>query len=72
VPKPSAGHGLSDSTHSVAERVKLGPVLRELLPFAFDDVRAAVLRTPRAARGLFVASILYLIALCALLLADRI
>jgi protoheme IX farnesyltransferase len=34
-------------------------------------VRAAVVRTPRAARWLFVASILYLAALCTLLLADR-
>jgi protoheme IX farnesyltransferase len=42
------------------------------LGFTAVAVRAAVLRTPRAARWLFVASILYLIALCALLLADRI
>ena len=39
--------------------------------FTAVAVRAAVLRTPRAARWLFVASILYLVALCALLLADR-
>jgi protoheme IX farnesyltransferase len=42
------------------------------LGFTAVAVRAAVLRTPRAARWLFVASILYLIALCALLLADRV
>jgi protoheme IX farnesyltransferase len=41
------------------------------LGFTAVAVRAAVLRTPRAARWLFVASILYLTALCALLLADR-
>jgi heme o synthase len=41
------------------------------LGFTAVAVRAAVLRTSRAARWLFVASILYLIALCALLLADR-
>jgi protoheme IX farnesyltransferase len=41
------------------------------LGFTAVAVRAAVLRTPRAARWLFVASILYLAALCALLLADR-
>ena len=40
--------------------------------FTAVALRAAVLRTPRAARGLFVASILYLVALCALLLADRV
>ncbi|HVC65812.1 MAG TPA: heme o synthase, partial [Candidatus Dormibacteraeota bacterium] len=39
--------------------------------FTAVAVRAAVLRTPRAARWLFVASILYLVSLCALLLADR-
>jgi heme O synthase-like polyprenyltransferase len=40
--------------------------------FTAVALRAAVLRTPRAARGLFIASILYLVALCALLLADRV
>ena len=34
VPKPSAGHGLSAATQSVAECVKLGLELRELQPFA--------------------------------------
>src|SRR4051812_1498463 len=42
VPKPSAGHGLSEATQSVAECVKLGPVLLELPAFALDHVRRRV------------------------------
>jgi heme O synthase-like polyprenyltransferase len=34
-------------------------------------LRAAVARTPAAARALFLASIVYLPVLCALLLLDR-
>jgi hypothetical protein len=36
VPKPSAGHGLSAASQSVAECVKLGLVLRELQAFGLD------------------------------------
>jgi heme O synthase-like polyprenyltransferase len=35
-------------------------------------VWSAIRRTAAAARGLFLASILYLLALCSLLLIDRI
>src|SRR5581483_6888316 len=42
VPKPPAGHGLSAATQSVAERVKLGPVLRELPTLALDHVGRGV------------------------------
>ena len=38
-PKPSVGHGLSDATQSVADRVKLAPVALELLALGLDDVR---------------------------------
>src|SRR5258706_816016 len=38
IPKPSAGHGLSAATQSVAESVKLGLVLRELQAFGLDHV----------------------------------
>jgi protoheme IX farnesyltransferase len=55
----------------IAGRVYLFGALALGLGFTAVAVRAAVLRTPRAARWLFVASILYLTALCALLLADR-
>lgn len=41
------------------------------LAFSAVAVWAAALRTPRAARALFLASLVYLPALCALLLADR-
>jgi heme O synthase-like polyprenyltransferase len=35
-------------------------------------LRAAVLRTQAAARGLFLASVLYLTGICALLLLNRV
>ena len=41
-PKPSAGHGLSDATQSVAERIELAPVALELLALGLDDVAARV------------------------------
>src|SRR5437899_4587805 len=41
-PKPSAGHGLSDSIHSTAECVKLSLVLGELRTFAVDHARRGV------------------------------
>jgi protoheme IX farnesyltransferase len=56
----------------IAGRAYLAGAVLLGLGFTAVAVRAAVLRTPRAARWLFVASILYLIALCALLLADRV
>src|SRR5205823_5731281 len=37
-PKPSFGHGLSDSTSSTAEGIELPPVARELLAFGLHDV----------------------------------
>src|SRR3954470_13734568 len=46
VPKPSAGHGLSAATHSVAEGVKLGLVLLELQAFAVDHVGRRVRDEP--------------------------
>src|SRR5947208_16863651 len=44
VPKPSAGHGLSAASQSVADCVELTPVSLELLALGVDDVR-------RRARG---------------------
>src|SRR3954449_5410680 len=46
VPKPSAGHGLSAATQSVAECVKLGLVLLELQAFAVDHVGCRVRDEP--------------------------
>ena len=37
-PKPSAGHGLSEATQSVADRVKLAPVPLELLALGLHHV----------------------------------
>lgn len=62
---------LAPTAAGIAGRAYLFGALALGLGFTAVAVRAAVLRTPRAARWLFVASILYLIALCALLLADR-
>jgi heme o synthase len=62
---------LAPTAAGIAGRAYLAGALALGLAFIAVAVRAAVLRTPRAARWLFVASILYLIALCALLLADR-
>src|SRR5438874_9056277 len=42
-PKPSFGHGLSDSTSSTAESIELPPVARELLAFGLHDVGRRVL-----------------------------
>ncbi|PYQ12882.1 MAG: protoheme IX farnesyltransferase [Acidobacteria bacterium] len=55
----------------IAGRTYLAGALALGLGFTAVAVRAAVLRTPQAARWLFVASILYLVALCTLLLADH-
>jgi heme O synthase-like polyprenyltransferase len=55
----------------IAGRTYLVGALALGLGFIAAAVRAAVLRTPAAARWLFVASILYLTGICALLLADR-
>jgi len=63
---------LAPTAAGIAGRAYLFGAVALGLGFTAVAVRAAVLRTPRAARWLFVASILYLIALCALLLADRI
>jgi heme O synthase-like polyprenyltransferase len=42
------------------------------IAFTAVAVWSAIRRTAAAARGLFLASILYLLALCTLLLVDRI
>lgn len=63
---------LAPTAAGLAGRAYLSGAIALGLGFTAVAVRAAVLRTPRAARWLFVASILYLIALCALLLADRV
>jgi len=63
---------LTPTAAGIAGRAYFAGALVLGLGFTAVAVRAAVLRTPRAARRLFVASILYLVALCALLLADRV
>jgi protoheme IX farnesyltransferase len=55
----------------IAGRAYLWGALVLGLGFTAAALRAAVLRTPQAARGLFLASILYLSGLCALLLVGR-
>ncbi len=62
---------LAPTAAGIAGRAYFAGALALGLAFTAVAVRAAVLRTPRAARWLFVASILYLVALCALLLVDR-
>jgi len=62
---------LAPTAAGIAGRAYLFGAVALGLGFTAVAVRAAVLRTPRAARWLFVASILYLAALCTLLLADR-
>ena len=42
-PNPSCGQGLSPSTNSTAERIELGPVLRQLVLLGLDDIRRRVL-----------------------------
>src|SRR5690242_10327906 len=42
-PGPSFGHGLRLSRYSIAERIELPLVARELLPLSVDDVRGRVL-----------------------------
>ena len=63
---------LAPTAAGIAGRAYFAGALALGLAFTAVAVRAAVLRTPRAARWLFVASILYLVALCTLLLADRV
>jgi len=63
---------LAPTAAGIAGRAYFVGALALGLAFTAVAVRAAVLRTPRAARWLFVASILYLVALCTLLLADRV
>ena len=63
---------LAPTAAGIAGRAYFAGALTLGLAFTAVAVRAAVLRTPRAARWLFVASILYLVALCTLLLADRV
>ena len=56
----------------IAGRAYLVGALLLGLGFAAVALRAAVLRTPQAARALFLASIAYLSGLCMLLLASRV
>jgi protoheme IX farnesyltransferase len=63
---------LAPTAAGLAGRTYLAGAVVLGLAFTAVAVRAAVVRTPRAARSLFVASILYLVSLCALLLADRV
>ena len=55
----------------MAGRAYLAGALLLGLGFVALAVRAAVKRTPEAARGLFLGSLVHLSALCALLLLDR-
>jgi protoheme IX farnesyltransferase len=55
----------------MAGRVYLAGALLLGVAFLAFSIRLAVLRTVAAARALFLASVLYLTALCALLVADR-
>jgi protoheme IX farnesyltransferase len=62
---------LTPAAAGMAGRVYLAGALLLGLGFLAVAVRAAVLRTPEAARALFLGSLLHLSALCALLLLDR-
>src|SRR6266849_6223817 len=59
-PKPSFGHGLSDSTYSTADCNELPTVARELLALGLDDLGRSILEEaivrehPFGARDLFL------------------
>src|SRR4051794_23261858 len=59
-PKPSFGHGLSDSTYSRADGIELPPVARELLALGLDDVRRRVPDEPLVREHVFGAGDLLL------------
>ena len=63
---------LAPAVAGLAGRLYLAGAIVLGIAFTAVAVWAAVRRTPAAARALFLASILYLVALCALLLVDRI
>jgi protoheme IX farnesyltransferase len=63
---------LAPTAAGMAGRVYLAGAILLGVALSAAAVRAALARTPGAARGLFLASILYLPALCALLLMERV
>ena len=62
---------LAPAFGGMAGSIYLGGALALGVMFTAAAVRAAVKRTPAAARGLFLASLAYLSILCTLLIADR-